>query len=255
MGAASSGRIPNAYLFAGANPQSLLDEAIFFAGVLNCSAGPGSVREGGCGKCESCDKIKRRIHPDVLIISSSVRQGKSIKIDEIRQISSFVRFGPALSRWKLIIMEDADLMTEEASNSFLKTLEEPHKNVLFILLTTRETNILKTIVSRCQKIMFPNMEVKADDSADQLADKLTGAEKMSIPSLLALSDELSALPDLEGTLNSAIYKYGEKVDYRQEKKYVAVREIFEAVRSLERRANKRLTLDNMLLSLKEVEKD
>ncbi len=223
-GAAASGRIPNAYLFVGADTEKLLAEAASFAKSLNCA---------------SCD---------LLILNSG---GKSIKIDEIRQVSQFVRFGPAASKWKVIILSGADLMTEEASNSFLKTLEEPLDNVLFILTTVRESKILKTIASRCQKLMFDNEKPEADESVNDLAEKFMKIEEMSVPQLLAASEELSVDPDLEGKLNSALYAYRRRIGPAPEKRMLAAREMFNALRAIERKGNKRLALDAMFLSLKE----
>lgn len=257
MGAARSGRIPNAYLFVGANAQTLLDEALFFAGVLNCSTG----QEEGCRECISCTKIARRIHPDLLIISSS---GKSqpagrpaeagrhgIKIDEIRQLSGFVKYGPALGKWKIIIVESADLMTEEASNSFLKMLEEPLDHILFILTTTRQSHILKTVASRCQKIMFSNEIIMKDETVDMLTERFMSMDKMDMLQMLSFSEELSGLEGLEEKLNQVLYNYREKVDYRSEKGLLAVKPVFNAIRALEKRGNRRLAIDNMIFMLRE----
>lgn len=224
LGAAASGRIPNAYLFVGADSETLLEEAISFAKVLNCA---------------SCD---------LLVLQSS---GKSIKIDEIRQISQFVRFGPAMSKWKVIVINGADQMTEEASNSFLKTLEEPLNNILFILTTVRESKVLRTIASRCQKLIFHNEKVVSDEYVEDLTEKILNIEKMSLSKMLAASQELSADPDLEGKLNSVLYRYREKTGLGAGKKLLAAREIFDALRGIQRKGNKQLALDAMFLSLKE----
>jgi len=250
LGAAASGRIPNAYLFVGADSQALLDEAVFFARVLNCTSEgkPFPCDFDGDKLCDSCKKIKRGSHADLLILSGN---GKSIKIDEIRQVSDYVKFGPSLFKWKVIVVNGADRMTDEASNSFLKTLEEPLDQVLFILTTVRESRILRTVASRCQKIAFFNEKPSADETAAALAEKIFNIEKIDIPQLLAASDELSASPDLEGTLNSVLYDYRDKVNPASGKKFLAVREIFNALRGIERKANKRLALDTMFLSLKE----
>ncbi len=205
--------------------QALLDEALFLADALNCKS------------------------PDLIVLSGS---GKSIKIDEIRQISSFVKYGPAQCKWKLIIVPDADIMTEEASNSFLKTLEEPLDHVLFVLTTTRQSKILKTIASRCQSVLFSNEKRASSEAADKLADILLNIKDHDIPDLLAVSDELSADPDVDGVLNAALYSYREKIGNAPHSKLSEVKEVFSAIRSLERRGNKKLTLDNMFLSLKEV---
>ncbi|MFH1710306.1 MAG: hypothetical protein ABH860_04455 [bacterium] len=254
LGAAASGRIPNAYLFVGPDSQELKNEAVFFARVLNCTskAKPLPCDLDSKDPCESCGKIHRNCHPDLLILHSS---GKSIKIDEIRQVSSFVKFGPSLSKWKVVIVNGADRLTEQASNSFLKSLEEPLNNVLFILTTVRESKIIKTVLSRCQKLAFYHEKAKPDEAIEDLTEKILKIEGMSIPQILAVSEELSFDPDLEEKLNSVLYNYRERVDHRSAKKILATREIFGALRSIERKANKRLALDTMFLSLKGVAKD
>jgi DNA polymerase-3 subunit delta' len=253
LGAAASGRIPNAYLFVGADTKALLDEAVFFAKVLNCtSKAKIPCSPDGGELCESCSKISRNCHPDLLILQPG---GKSIKIDEIRQVTGFVKFGSSLSKWKVIVINGADLMTEEASNSFLKTLEEPVDNVLFILTTVRESKILRTIVSRCQKLAFYNEEAASDENVQDLTDKILNIEDMSIPQILAVSEELSYDQGLDEKLNSVLYEYRRKVDMNSAKKFMAVRDIFNALRGIQRKANKRLALDTMFLSLKGAAKD
>ena len=129
-------RIPSAYLFTGSDNRIKMRTAMNFIKLVNCEKGEV------CGICENCDKIERSIHPDVLIIEP---EGVSIKIDQIREISSFARFGPVSGKYKVIVVNKADMMTNEAFTGFLKTLEEPIKSVLFILLTTREDSILGTV--------------------------------------------------------------------------------------------------------------
>ena len=120
-------RVPSAYLFVGADRDVKLQLAVEFARLINCK----SQGKGICGSCENCSKIDRGIHPDVLII---IPEGSSIKIDQIRELAKFTRFGPAEGRIKTVIVDLADYMTNEAYTSFLKTLEEPRSDVLFILL-------------------------------------------------------------------------------------------------------------------------
>jgi DNA polymerase III delta prime subunit len=187
------------------------------------------------------------MHPDVLIISPD----KSIKIDEIRQITDYTRFGPASSKWKIVIIESIDLMSEESANSFLKTLEEPAANILFILTTSRESKILKTIISRCQKLSFFEEEEALDDGVRAAAEELMSIGKMDIPQVLQYSDKLSSSEDLNATLSAAVKLFREKYDAESGRAFLAVKGIFSAIRSLERHANKRLALDNMLLNFKE----
>ncbi len=223
-GAAKSGRVSNAYLFAGADTGELLEEAKLFAKELNCSP------------------------HDLLTLS---HDGKSIKIDEIRQITDFVRFGPIGEGWKVIIIHGADKMTEEASNSFLKTLEEPLERIVFILTTDRESKILKTISSRCQKVLWYAEKPVNDPAIDELTDRILNINKLSIPQAMALSDELSIEPDLAEKLNSVLYSYQKKTGSSSGERLLMSKEIFKALRGLERNANKRLALDSMFLSLKE----
>lgn len=244
MGAAKSERVPNAYLFVGADPKALFDEALLLAGVLNCT----EKADQACGICDNCKKIARRMHPDLFIISNP---GKSIKIDEIRAVTDYVKYGPTCAKWKVVIVDGADLMTEEASNSFLKTLEEPHGNILFILTTTRESRMLRTITSRCQKILFSDANMGTDAAVGPLTEKFLNIGTMEIPGMLSLSDELSMIPDLDNTLNQVLYDYRKKANIGSPKQFLAMKAIFEALRSLDRKGNKRLTLDNMFFSLKE----
>lgn len=257
LSVAANGRIPNAYLFVGADTKVLLDEAVFFARILNC-ASKGKLFPCDLDSeelCNSCEKIKRNIHPDLLLISGTGKSN-SIKIEQIRQdVRGFVKFGPSNSKWKVIVIDGADRLEEEAANSFLKTLEEPLDNILFILTTVRESKILKTIASRCQKLAFHNEKQMSDENVDDLTEKILKIEEMSIPQMLAISEELSVDPDLEGKLNSVLYNYREKVDLRSRSKVLATREIFNALRGIERKANKRLALDSMFLSLKEEAKN
>jgi len=253
LSVALSGRIPNAYLFVGADTKALLDEAVFFARILNCTS-KGKLFPCNLdseGSCDSCKKIKRNIHPDLLLISGTGKSN-SIKIDQIRQnVRDFVKFGPSNSKWKVIVIDGADRLEEEASNSFLKMLEEPLDNILFILTTVRESKILKTIASRCQKFMFHDERKNSDQNIEGLTENILNINEMSIPQMLAASDELSFDPDLEEKLNSVLYNYRDKVDLMSPRKILATRYIFNALRGIERKANKRLALDAMFLSLKE----
>ncbi len=140
-----SGHLPHVYLFVG--PEGVGKEttalALFFK--LIC-------REGiACGKCKACRKFIRGVHPDVEIIRPS---GKSIKIDQIRTLESNLHFAPLESARRLILITEADLLTREAANSLLKSLEEPPLYTLFVLLAPSPDALLPTIVSRSQIVRF-----------------------------------------------------------------------------------------------------
>ena len=152
-GITRTGRVANAYLFVGGEMDRKLKTALDFAGELNCAS--DTIRP--CGECLSCRKLAGSVHPDILTIN---KDEASFKIDQIRELKELTRFGPSESMYKVIIINDAESMTDQAANSFLKLLEEPPAGVVFILISDREEGIKETIVSRCQKIVFEEPSVK-----------------------------------------------------------------------------------------------
>jgi DNA polymerase-3 subunit delta' len=142
-------RLAHAYLFIGPEGvgKSLL--AKVFAKALNCEKGGAEP----CGECVSCRKIEGNIHPDAVILSP---EGKSsqIGIDAIRKIEGTMSLKPYEGRTKVFTIDGADKMTEEAANSLLKTLEEPPKDTVLVLLASNMFKLQPTIVSRCQKVLF-----------------------------------------------------------------------------------------------------
>jgi len=152
------GRLAHSYLFTGPHGVGKSLMAAALAAALNCKKERGG---SGCGQCVTCKQIEERRYPEFLMITP---QGNSIKIDQIRELQNTIGFAPAVGRYRVIVVDMAETMTEEASNSFLKTLEEPPENNILILNTKEPANILPTIVSRCQKIPFAplNTQVIAD---------------------------------------------------------------------------------------------
>ena len=144
-----TGRISSAYLFAGPRGVGKTTTARIFAKGLNCEASDG-ITDEPCGKCEACRYIERGIHPDVIEIDAASNRG----IDEIRAIRESVKFLPSRGRKKVYIIDEAHMLTREAFNALLKTLEEPPEHVVFILATTDPHRIPPTILSRLQKYEF-----------------------------------------------------------------------------------------------------
>ena len=107
----------------------------------------------GCKKCSSCKKTIDGNHPDVIIIEPD-QDRKVIRIDQIREINRHLAFSPALGGYRIIILDPAEKMTDEAANAFLKTLEEPPPRNIFILDVRDPGELFSTIVSRCQKVPF-----------------------------------------------------------------------------------------------------
>jgi DNA polymerase-3 subunit delta' len=143
-------RVASAYLFTGIQGIGKTTTALAFALLLNCM---DPAAEEACTRCESCKKLLDGNHPDLLIIEPD-QEKKVIRIDQIREIERYLAFPPVFGRYRIIIIDPAENMSDEAANAFLKTLEEPPPCTIFIL-NVRETGELPpTIVSRCQKVPF-----------------------------------------------------------------------------------------------------
>lgn len=141
------GKVPHALLFEGPEGIGKKKVALWTIQALNCKEAPGE----GCGRCNTCERISRLIHPDLLLLTP---QGDSLGIDQIRVAQQMLQFKPLEAVWKAVILEGADRLTEEAANAFLKTLEEPPPWTLIILLASSAESLLPTVRSRCQKIRF-----------------------------------------------------------------------------------------------------
>lgn len=146
----ASYKIAPAYLFTGIQGIGKTTTAMAFALLINCM---DPVDGDGCKICTSCKKIIGGNHPDIIIIEPD-KDKKGIGINQIREINRHLAFSPALERYRIIIIDPAEKMTDEAANAFLKTLEEPPPHNIFILNVRDPGELLLTIVSRCQKVPF-----------------------------------------------------------------------------------------------------
>lgn len=146
-------RVPHAYLFTGIPGVGKTTLGIAITASLNCRARKGVE---ACGECRSCRQIMNGNFPELFVIRP---EGDSIKISQIREAQDDMRFAPMGNGYRVIILDQADTMTDEAANAFLKTLEEPPKGNLLILNAVEPANLLPTIVSRCQKVPFAPLPV------------------------------------------------------------------------------------------------
>jgi DNA polymerase-3 subunit gamma/tau len=150
--AISRGRIAHAYLFAGPRGVGKTSTARILAKALNCKEGP-TVQP--CQKCSSCVEISQARSLDVIEIDGASNRG----IDEIRTLRENVKFSPVNGKYKIYIIDEVHMLTTEAFNALLKTLEEPPEFVKFIFATTQAHKVLSTVLSRCQRFDFKRVPV------------------------------------------------------------------------------------------------
>ena len=140
-------RVAHAYIFSGARGVGKTTAARIVAKALNCAKGPTPEP---CGECDSCKEIAAGSSLDVIEIDAASNRG----IDQIRELREMVRYAPAAARTKVVILDEAHMLTGEASNALLKTLEEPPDRVIFVMATTQPEDLVDTIRSRSQHFHF-----------------------------------------------------------------------------------------------------
>jgi DNA polymerase-3 subunit gamma/tau len=145
--AIKNNRVAHAYIFSGARGVGKTTAARILAKALNCVKGPTAEP---CGECDSCKEIAAGTSLDVIEIDAASNRG----IDQIRELREMVRYAPAASRSKVVILDEAHMLTGEASNALLKTLEEPPDRVVFVMATTQPEDLEDTIRSRSQHFHF-----------------------------------------------------------------------------------------------------
>ncbi len=143
-------RIAHAYLFCGPRGTGKTSTAKVLAKSLNCENAPTT---SPCDSCEVCNKIRSNNSMDVIEIDAASNRG----IDKIRELREKVKFSPTEGNYKIYIIDEVHMLTKEAFNALLKTLEEPPEYVIFILATTEPHKLLPTILSRCQRFDFKRL--------------------------------------------------------------------------------------------------
>ncbi|MFA4967063.1 MAG: AAA family ATPase [Candidatus Margulisiibacteriota bacterium] len=225
-------RVANAYLFVGGEQEQKMSAAINFAKALNCTSD-----NKPCGDCVNCKKTDNGIHPDVIIMG---KDKSSFKIEQVRQLKELTHFGPSEASYKILIINDADTLTTEAANSFLKALEEPPAGVVFILICNREEGLLPTIASRCQKIIFKEEGPK--DIPEQVQE-IYQTLKQNPSNFINNANLVAEFDNAEDLLNGLF------VLFAQEQAARPARVVFSALKNLKSRVNKKLVLDWMCLKL------
>ncbi len=147
--AISSGMVSHAYLFSGPRGSGKTTTARLLAKAVNCR----NRKEGQfepCDECSSCREIKEGRSLDLIEIDAASHRG----IDEIRELRDGIKFAPTKEKYKVFIIDESHMLTREAANALLKTLEEPPSHAIFVLATTEIHKMIPTIISRCQRFDF-----------------------------------------------------------------------------------------------------
>jgi DNA polymerase III subunit gamma/tau len=213
--AINSNRVAHAYIFSGVRGVGKTTSARILAKALNCVQGPTAEPDG---TCDSCREISAGTSLDVLEIDAASNRG----IDQIRELREMVRYAPASSRYKVVILDEAHQLTDEASNALLKTLEEPPERVVFILATTRAEDLVETIKSRAQLFQFRALSFK--EIAEEI-ERIAREEKLTIEpgavAVLARAAE-GSLRDGLSLLEQAIAYSGEAITDAQVRELLGV---------------------------------
>jgi DNA polymerase-3 subunit gamma/tau len=203
-GAIESGRIGHAYLFTGARGVGKTSAARIYAKALECDRGPAAEP---CNACDTCAAISAGQDVDVVEIDAASNRG----VDEIRQLRQNVAVRPARGRFKVYIIDEVHMLTREAFNALLKTLEEPPPHVKFVLCTTEPEKLPITILSRCQRFDFVTVDAPAiARRLEQIVEAEGGTASPEALSLIArraagsMRDSQSLLEQLLGSATGAI---------------------------------------------------
>ena len=148
---AQTQEMTHAWLFTGPPGSGRSSAAVAFAQSLICTG-------NGCGTCSDCNAAKTSGHPDVEIIRT---EGLSIKVEEIRELLTRVAWAPSMGGWRVVVMEDADRLTESAANALLKAIEEPGTRTVWLLCAPTLHDVLPTIRSRCRHLQLRTPSIEA----------------------------------------------------------------------------------------------
>lgn len=204
--AVEQGKVHHAYLFVGSRGTGKTSMAKILARSLNCERGGPTVTP--CGECESCVTIAAGTSVDVIEMDAASNRS----VDDVRELRERVAYAPAGGHWKVYILDEAHMLTKEAWNAFLKTLEEPPPNTVFVLATTEAHKVMATIADRCQRFDFQR------PSLEQISEVLTrvaAAESIEVDegalALIARSAQ-GSFRDALGTLDQLVAFGGEHVE-------------------------------------------
>ncbi len=206
--AISTGRIAHAYLFAGSRGVGKTSTARIFARALNCVNGPTI---NPCGTCPICRDIIHGNSMDVIEIDGASNR----RIEEIREIRDSIKFVPSEAKYKTYIIDEVHMLTKEAFNALLKTLEEPPAHAIFIFATTEPHKLPLTIISRCQRFDFHRIgQTKLADRLKKIADAEGISAQEGVFDAIGRAGD-GSMRDAQSMLDQVIAFCGDTITFKQ----------------------------------------
>jgi DNA polymerase III subunit gamma/tau len=203
--AVEQGKVHHAYLFVGSRGTGKTSMAKILARSLNCERGGPTVTP--CGECESCVTIAAGSSIDVIEMDAASNRS----VDDVRDLRERVAYAPTGGRWKVYILDEAHMLTKEAWNAFLKTLEEPPPNTVFVLATTEAHKVMATISDRCQRFDFQRPSLEQISEVLQRVAAAEGIEVQDAAVAMIARSASGSFRDALGTLDQLVAYGGSQV--------------------------------------------